>query len=125
VFLLLTLVGFRRKVLESMPRALFPAVAAGIGLFLALIGLRNAGIVVPNEATLVGLGDLSSPDALLATGGLLLIASLQARRAPGAVLIGVLAVSVVAAAAGLSAWAPLSWSWVCTCASPSPTTGWG
>jgi AGZA family xanthine/uracil permease-like MFS transporter len=111
IFLALTVVGFRRKVLESMPRALFPAVAGGIGLFLALIGLRNAGIIVPSEATLVSLGDLSSPNALLTIGGLLLIASLQARRVPGAVLAGVLAVSVVAAATGLSAWTPLSWSW--------------
>jgi AGZA family xanthine/uracil permease-like MFS transporter len=111
IFLALTAVGFRGKVLESMPQALFPAVAAGIGLFLALIGLRNAGIIAPSDATLVGLGDLSSPNALLAAGGLLLIASLQARRVPGAVLVGVLAVSAVAAAMGLSAWSPLSWSW--------------
>jgi len=111
IFLVLTVVGFRRKVLESMPRALFPAVAAGIGLFLALIGLRNAGIIVPNDATMVSLGDLSSPDALLTIGGLLLIASLQARRFPGAVLVGVLSVSAVAAATGLSVWTPLSWSW--------------
>jgi len=111
VFLVLTVVGFRRKVLESMPQALFPAVAAGIGLFLALIGLRNVGIIVPNDATLVSLGDLSSPNALLAIGGLLLIASLQARRVPGAVLVGVLAVSVVAGVTGLSPWTPLSWSW--------------
>lgn len=111
VFLVLTAVGFRRKVVESMPRALFPAVAAGIGLFLALAGLRNAGIIVSNETTLVSLGDLSSPNALLTIGGLLLIASLQARRVPGAVLLGVLAVSAAAAATGLSAWAPLSWSW--------------
>ncbi|MDA0203963.1 MAG: NCS2 family permease [Acidobacteria bacterium] len=111
VFLVLTVVGFRRKVLESMPQALFPAIGAGIGLFLALIGLRNVGIIVPNDATLVSLGDLSSPNALLAIGGLLLIASLQARRVPGAVLVGVLAVSVAAAATGLSPWTPLSWSW--------------
>lgn len=111
IFLVLTVVGFRRRVLESMPRALFPAVAAGIGLFLALIGLRNAGIIVPNDATMVSLGDLSSPNALLAVGGLLLIASLQARRFPGAVLVGILAVSVVAAATGLSTWTPLAWSW--------------
>jgi AGZA family xanthine/uracil permease-like MFS transporter len=94
-----------------MPPALFPAVAAGIGLFLALIGLRNVGIIVPSEATLVSLGDMSSPNALLAIGGLLLIASLDSRRIPGAVLIGVLVVSAVAAATGLSAWTPLSLSW--------------
>ena len=110
IFLVLTVVGFRRKVLESMPQELFPAVAAGIGLFLALIGLRNVGIIVPNDATLVSLGDLSSPNALLAIAGLLLIASLQARRVPGAVLAGVLAVSLAAAATGHSAWTPLSWS---------------
>lgn len=111
VFLVLTLVGLRRKILEAMPRVLFPAVAAGIGLFLALIGLRNASIVVPNDATMVGLGDLASPSALLALGGLLLIAALESRKIPGAVLIGVVAATIVAAATGMSSWAPQPMVW--------------
>lgn len=111
VFLLLTVAGFRRKILEAMPRVLFPAVAAGIGMFLALIGLRNAGIIVPDDATMVSLGDLSSPNVLLAMGGLLLIASLESRRVPGAVLIGVLTASVIAMATGLSAWSPTPLDW--------------
>ncbi len=111
VFLLLTVAGFRRKILEAMPRVLFPAVAAGIGMFLALIGLRNAGIIVPDDATMVSLGDLSSPNALLAIGGLLLIATLESRRVPGAVLIGVLTASAIAMATGLSAWSPTPLDW--------------
>ncbi len=111
VFLVLTATGLRGKVLEAMPRALFPAVTAGIGMFLALIGLRGAGIVIPNEATLVGLGNLTSPTALLAIGGLLLIGALLARGVPGAVVIGVLGASLAAALLGLSAWSPVAWSW--------------
>jgi AGZA family xanthine/uracil permease-like MFS transporter len=94
-----------------MPRVLFPAVAAGIGMFLALIGLRNAGIIVPDDATMVSLGDLSSPNVLLAIGGLLLIATLESRRVPGAVLIGVLTASAIAMATGLSAWSPTPLDW--------------
>ena len=111
VFLLLTVAGFRRKILEAMPRVLFPAVAAGIGMFLALIGLRNAGIIVPDDATMVSLGDLSSPNVLLAIGGLLLIATLESRRVPGAVLIGVLTASAIAMATGLSVWSPTPLDW--------------
>lgn len=111
VFLLLTLVGLRKKILEAMPRVLFPAVAAGIGLFLALIGLRNAGIVVPNDATMVGLGELASPNALLALAGLLLIATLESHKVPGAVLIGVVVASIVAAGTGMSTWAPQPMDW--------------
>src|SRR6202008_517680 len=88
-FLVLTLVGVRRLIIGVIPRSLLAAVAAGIGLFIAFIGLRDAGIIVPNPATAVGLGDLTTPSAALAIGGLVLIAALQAWRFKGAILVGV------------------------------------
>ncbi len=108
LFLLLSLAGVRQRVFEAMPRELYAAVAAGIGLFLALIGLRNAGLIAPSDATMVTLGDLSNPAALLAVAGLLGTAALMARRLSGAILIGVLAVTALAAVLGLTAWNPLS-----------------
>jgi AGZA family xanthine/uracil permease-like MFS transporter len=106
VFLVLTALGLRRRVLQALPRELYPAVAAGIGFFLALIGLRNAGIIVPNEATLVALGDLSSPPTLLAIVGLLTIATLLARKINAAMLVGILGVTVLGAGFGLVEWNP-------------------
>src|SRR5271170_7122039 len=75
-FLLLTAAGIRQMIVSAIPKELYSAVAAGVGLFIALIGFRSAGIVVPNAATLVGLGDLRSPLTLLALFGLLLTAAL-------------------------------------------------
>ncbi len=95
-FLVLTLVGVRQMIVAAIPRALFAAVAAGVGLFIAFIGLRDAGIIVPNPATAVGLGDLTKPTAALSILGLLIIGGLQAWRVKGAMLIGI----AVAAAAG-------------------------
>lgn len=88
-FLVLTLVGVRQKILAAMPRSLFAAVAGGIGLFIAFIGLADAGIVVAKPGTLVGLGNLGAPAAMTACLGLAVMASLHARRIPGAILIGI------------------------------------
>jgi AGZA family xanthine/uracil permease-like MFS transporter len=79
-------------------------IAAGIGLFLALIGLPNAGIVADDPVTLVTLGDLSKPQALLAAVGFLVIAGLAARKVPGAIIIGVLGMTLIAVAFGLEPW---------------------
>src|ERR1035438_9346399 len=65
-FLLLTALGIRQMIVSAIPKELYSAVAAGVGLFIALIGFRSAGIIVPNTATLVGIGDLRSPLTLLA-----------------------------------------------------------
>src|SRR5271170_2389343 len=70
-FLILTAVGVRQMIVDAIPRELYSAVAAGVGLFIALIGFRNAGIIVPSPSTLVALGDLRSPMTLLALFGLL------------------------------------------------------
>ncbi|MGE3302718.1 MAG: NCS2 family permease [Hyphomonadaceae bacterium] len=101
VFLLLTLAGVRQLILAAIPRPLIAGTAAGIGLFIAFIGLKEAGIIAANPVTFVALGDLSKPEALLAIAGLAVIAGLQAWRAPGAILIGIVAAALGAGALGL------------------------
>jgi AGZA family xanthine/uracil permease-like MFS transporter len=96
VFLILTVIGVRQLIVGAIPRSLFAAVAGGIGLFIAFIGLKDAGIIVANPATTVGLGDLTTPTAAVSLLGLLVIGALLARKVKAAMLIGIL----VAAAAG-------------------------
>jgi AGZA family xanthine/uracil permease-like MFS transporter len=104
LFFLLSLSPLRAWLVDAIPMNLKLGIAAGIGLFLALIGLENAGIVAGDPVTLVTLGDLSKPQALLAIGGFLAIAGLAARKVPGAIIIGVLAVTLLAVAFGLEPW---------------------
>ena len=99
-FLVLTLTGVRQLILTAIPLPLLAAVAGGIGLFIGFLGLRNAGIVVANPATVVALGDLRAPSAGLAIFGLLLIGALNMWRVRGAMLIGILATTVVAWSTG-------------------------
>jgi AGZA family xanthine/uracil permease-like MFS transporter len=91
LFLIVSLTPIREWVINSIPRSLKMAIAAGIGLFLAIIGLQSAGIIKAHPATLVTLGDLKSPTVLLAALGLILMGALDTRRVPGAILIGILA----------------------------------
>jgi AGZA family xanthine/uracil permease-like MFS transporter len=100
----LSLSPLRAWLIDAIPLSLKLGIAAGIGLFLALIGLQNAGIVADDPVTLVTLGDLSKPQALLAAAGFLVIAALAVRKVPGAIIIGVLAVTLIAAASGLEPW---------------------
>lgn len=95
-FLLLTMAGVRQLIVGVIPRSLLAAVAGGIGLFIAFIGLREAGVVVANPATAVALGDLTQPTAALALAGLVLIAALQAWRVKGAILIGIMLIAAAA-----------------------------
>jgi len=101
VFLLLTLVGVRQLIVSSIPTELYAAVATGIGLFIALIGFRNSGLIVPSPATIVAMGNLRAPETLLSIFGLLLISSLLARGVRGAMLLGILGTVAVGALAGL------------------------
>jgi len=105
-FLVLTLVGVRQLVINAIPKELYAAVASGIGLFIAFIGMRNAGLIVANNATLVSMGSLAEPLTLLAVGGLILTSVLMALRTSGAILIGMLSTAVVGALAGLVPWNP-------------------
>jgi AGZA family xanthine/uracil permease-like MFS transporter len=90
IFLGLTWAGIRQRLLAAIPHQLHAAVAAGIGLFIAFIGFRNANIIVPSAAHTVALGNLRAPQTALALFGLLLIAALQVRRVKAAILLGIL-----------------------------------
>ncbi|MGN6306068.1 MAG: NCS2 family permease [Mesorhizobium sp.] len=102
IFLLLTVTGARSWLIRGIPQSLRSAIAVGIGLFLAIIALKNAGIVVANPATLVGLGDLGNTGTLLAIFGFFVIAALDALKVRGAILIGILIVTLASMALGVS-----------------------
>jgi len=104
LFFLLSLSPLRVWLIDAIPMSLKLGIAAGIGFFLALIALQNAGIVAADPATLVALGDLSKPQAWLAAAGFLLIAGLAIRKIPGAIIVGVLAVTIAAVALGFEPW---------------------
>lgn len=101
LFLLLSLSPLRERMVNSIPRSLKYGIGAGIGFFLALIGLKNAGIVADDPATLVALGDLGDTGALLACAGFVVLVALQFRRVPGAIMLTVLGVTVAAVILGL------------------------
>ena len=94
--LLLVLAGLREAIMHAIPRDLRLAIGAGIGLFIAFIGLRGAGIVVDHPATLVTYGSLRNPVTAVAAIGIVIAAALVARRVPGALVISILATTAVA-----------------------------
>ncbi len=102
IFVILTVTGVRSWLIAGIPHSLRSAIAAGIGLFLGIIALKSSGIVVDNPATLVGLGDLKQTGPLLAILGFFIIAVLDALRVKGAILIGILAVTVLSWIVGVS-----------------------
>ena len=104
LFLLLTLTKLREQIVNGIPDCLKHGTAAGIGLFIAFIGLRNAKIIVANPATFVGLGKASDPRVLLAAVGLILIAILMARRVGSAILVGIVAIALAGIPLGLDHW---------------------
>lgn len=105
VFFLLTFLGIREKLIDAVPSSLKHAIAAGIGLFVAFIGLVNAGLVErPAGGGILHLGNLARPPVLVAILGLVVTATLLARKVRGAILIGMLAAGVVAWGAGLVTW---------------------
>jgi AGZA family xanthine/uracil permease-like MFS transporter len=105
-FMLLTVAGVRQLIIRAVPRSLFAAVGGGIGLFIAFIGLRDAGIIVAKPGTVVGLGNLTAPTPALSMLGLLVIAALQVRGVKGAMLIGILSTAAIGWMLGLAHVAP-------------------
>jgi AGZA family xanthine/uracil permease-like MFS transporter len=95
MFLLLSLSGLREKIVNCIPYSLKIAITCGVGLFIAFIGLKNAGIVVASKATFVTSGDFGSPAVALAFFGIMLTAVLVARRVPGAIVLSIAAVTLV------------------------------
>ncbi|RVU14637.1 NCS2 family permease [Methylobacterium oryzihabitans] len=94
-FLIVTLTGLRRIIVEGIPRSMRIAITAGIGLFLAIIALKNAGVVAASPATFVTLGDLHKPSTVLAVIGFLMVATLSVRKVKGALLGSILTVTVL------------------------------
>jgi adenine/guanine/hypoxanthine permease len=104
LFLLLTLSNIREQVVNAIPDCLKHGTAAGIGLFIAFIGLRNAKMIVANPGTYVGFGKISDPVVLLAASGLVLISILMARRFRSAILLGIVLITLAGIPLGLSHW---------------------
>ena len=102
IFILLTLTNVREAIVNAIPLSLRNAIGAGIGLFIAFIGLSSAGVVVNNEATLVALGDITSGSALLALIGLVITGFLYAKNVPGAILIGILVTMLIGIPMGVT-----------------------
>jgi adenine/guanine/hypoxanthine permease len=98
IFVILSLLGVRQAVVRAIPNHLKFSVTAGIGMFLAFIGLKNAGAVIANPDTFVTLGSIESPPVLIAIFGLIVTSVLLVRRVPGAILIGIIASTVAAIA---------------------------
>jgi len=102
LFLLISIFRIREYVIDAIPYNLKMAVAAGIGLFLAIIGLQSAGIVTDHPATLVTLGNLTQPPAILALFGFVLIAALNYRKILGGTVIGILVIAIIGIPFGLA-----------------------
>lgn len=102
VFLLLTVTNLREKIVDVIPSTLKNAIGAGIGLYIAFIGLKSAGIVVNNEATLVSLGDLTSGSALLGVIGIVVTSFLLVKNVKGALLFGILITTLVGIPLGVT-----------------------
>jgi len=102
VFIILTVTKIRELIVEAIPFSMKKAITVGIGLFITLIGLKTANIVVTNPETLVSLGKLTDPSVIVALAGLAIIGVLLALRVNGAILIGILATTVVAMVMGVT-----------------------
>lgn len=102
IFILLTVTNVREAIVNSIPLSLRNAIGAGIGLFIAFIGLSSAGVVVQNDATLVALGNITSGSALLALIGLIITGFLYARNIPGSILIGIVITMIIGIPLGVT-----------------------
>ena len=102
IFIVLTITNVRDAIVEAIPLSLRRAIGVGIGLFITFIGFNSAGVIVSNEATLVGLGDITSGSALLALIGLIITGLLYMRGIPGSILIGILIAMLIGIPMGVT-----------------------
>lgn len=103
IFIVLSFWKIREAIINSLPASLKFAIAGGIGLFLALVALKSAGVVISNESTIIGLGDIKSPAVLLTFLGFFLIVILEYFHIRGGVIIGILAITGIASVMGINA----------------------
>jgi adenine/guanine/hypoxanthine permease len=118
IFLVLTVTRVREQIVNGIPDCLKHSTAGGIGMFIAFVGLRNANIVVANPATFVSLGSFSNHEAQLASVGLAIMLILMVRKVKGAILIGVLATTLIGILRGMASWPTAIFSW------PHPAATW-
>ena len=102
IFVLLTLTKVRTLIVDAIPASIKRAIGAGIGLFIAFIGLKNAGIIVDNAATFVSIGDMTHGTALLGIIGIIITSVLVIKNVPGALLIGILATALLGIPMGIT-----------------------
>ena len=102
LFLILTVSHIRQAIINAVPQNLRVAIGVGIGLFIAFIGLKGTGLIVPDKATFIGLGHVTSPTTLLSLFGLVLTGALMARGIQGSILIGIVATTVLSMCLGYS-----------------------
>jgi len=117
IFILMSFFNIREAIVKSIPKNIKNAVSVGIGLFIAFIGLQNAGIIANNDATLVSLGNITKGPALVAIIGLVLTGVLLAFRVKGALLIGIIATTIVGIPFGVTT-VPKGWNPVSMPAAP-------
>jgi len=107
LFLVLALTKVREAIINAIPHSLKLAISAGIGLFLGIIALKNAGIIAAHPATLVTMGDVTKPEAMLAAAGFMVMVALDTRRVPGAIMIAILGTTALGMALGITPWGGL------------------
>ena len=117
-FLILTVTRIREQIVNGIPDCLKYSTAAGIGMFIAFVGLRNAKLVVANSATFVGLGSFADHEVQVACVGLVLMLILMARKINGAILIGIFATTLVGIFRGMAKWPAAVFSM------PHPSSTW-
>ncbi|HLZ40844.1 MAG TPA: NCS2 family permease [Candidatus Sulfotelmatobacter sp.] len=118
LFLILTVTRVREQIVNGIPNCLKHSTAGGIGMFIAFVGLRNANLVVANPATFVSLGSFADREARLACVGLVIMFILMSRKITGAILIGVIATTVLGIVRGMARWPASIFSW------PHPSSTW-
>ena len=102
IFILLTVTNIRTQIVDAIPVGLKNAIGVGIGLYIAFIGLRNAGVIVSSDSTAVTLGELGSPEVILAFIGFFLTSALVVLKVRGAMLIGILATAIIGIPMGIT-----------------------
>lgn len=101
IFLIILLTGIRKAIIDAIPRQLKLAIGAGIGFFIAFVGLKNAGIVILDESTYVALGSFKDPGVLLATAGILITIALVVKKVPAAVFVGMVITAIIGIVVGI------------------------
>ncbi len=120
IFVLITIFKLREKIVDAIPANLKYAISAGIGMFIAFLGLQQGGIIVANKSTLVGLGSFTTPTTLLTVFGLIVTVILMIRKVPGGIFVGMVLTSILGVIINVI---PMPTKFIATAPSLAPTFG--